>query len=387
MASLRNSTDNPIRILIVDDSSVIRRTIRHALIEHSDIEVIGTAKDGAAALAFVKHTKPDVMILDIEMPIMDGITTLKEIRKSDVSLPIIMFSSLTKVGSQSTLTALTEGASDYVGKPDSAGDMQEFLHVLEQTLIPKIRALCPNKGHSSKNALSQLSRNEAKERSKPQIAPDPVATQQPVNNSPVRLLNSPIDAVCIGVSTGGPAALVSVFSQWTEPLKVPVFIVQHMPTQFTELLAKKLTSISGMPVKEAVHGEVAIAGQAYLAPGGSHLTVKDIGGRVATHLNQDPPENFCRPAVDVLFRSAARVYGSRLLGVVMTGMGSDGMLGAQNIIQANGHVIAQDEATSLIWGMPGAVVRAGLAEKILPLDQIPAEICIMVSRKRSSAQG
>lgn len=386
MALLLDSKDNPIRILIVDDSAVIRRTIRHALIAHSDLEVVGTANDGAAAVAFVQHTKPDVMILDVEMPIMDGITALKEIRKSDWSLPIIMFSSLTKVGSQSTLTALTEGASDYVGKPDNTSDMQEFLTVLEQTLIPKIRALCPDKGLNTGLAVRKLARNNTKDVLKPRTAPDLSVAPHPVPSSPAKLFdNNPIEAVCIGVSTGGPAALVTVFSQWTEPLKVPVFIVQHMPAQFTELLAKKLTSISGMPVKEAVHGEVAIAGQAYLAPGGHHMTVKDIGGRIATHLNQDPPENFCRPAVDVLFRSAARAYGSRLLGVVLTGMGSDGMLGAQHIIQANGQVIAQDEATSLIWGMPGAVVRAGLAQKILPLDEIHTEISLMVSRKRSLA--
>jgi two-component system chemotaxis response regulator CheB len=192
-----------------------------------------------------------------------------------------------------------------------------------------------------------------------------------------------VEAVFIGVSTGGPAALAKVFVSWPEPLSVPVFIVQHMPPQFTELLAKKLTSISGMPVKEPFDGEVALAGQAYIAPGGYHMFVKGLGSRVTIHLNQDPPENFCRPAVDVLFRSAAKVYANRLLGVVLTGMGSDGMLGAQQIYASGGKVIVQDETTSLIWGMPSAVIQAGLADKILPLEEIPKEISIRVARKKS----
>ncbi len=387
MASPIGSQRNRIKILIVDDSAVMRRCIHNALITHADLEVIGTANNGAAAVAFVQRTRPDIIILDIEMPIMDGIAALREIRKSDWSLPIIMFSSLTQAGTQTTLTALTEGASDYVGKPENTRDVQEFLTTLQQTLIPKIRDLCSNMRLKRESIPRLLTNTKTSGLATPHPDSKPVTAQEFTVSSRDRLYPEPIDAVCIGASTGGPAALVKLFSGWPEPLKIPVFIVQHMPAQFTGLLAKKLTSVGGMPVKEAIHGEVTVAGCAYLAPGGFHLTVENIGGQIFTHLNQDRPENFCRPSVDALFRSAAKVFGCRLLGVVLTGMGSDGMLGSQNIIQAHGQIMAQDQTTSLIWGMPGAVVRAGFAQKILPLGDMHYEISLMASRARSSAQG
>ena len=379
-----------IEVLIVDDSAVMRRIIRGALLAHPDINVIGTANDGAAAVAFVQHTRPDVVIMDIEMPVMDGLEALREIRKFDWTLPIIMFSSLTQVGTQSTLAALTGGASDYAAKPSNLNDPKECDTHLNETLIPKIRALCQKKKASLTSAQPQTTKlpQSSVVTSKP-VAPSIASASSSasatttVSCTPAKFTYKSVEAVCIGVSTGGPAALAKVFAAWPEPLNVPVFIVQHMPPQFTELLAKKLTTISGMPVKEPVDGEIAVAGQAYIAPGGYHMIVKDLGGRVTMHLNQDPPENFCRPAVDVLFRSAAKVYASRLLGVVLTGMGSDGMLGAQQISASGGQVIVQDEATSLIWGMPGAVVQAGLADKILPLDEVPNEISIRISRKKS----
>ncbi|MEI6836172.1 MAG: chemotaxis response regulator protein-glutamate methylesterase [Alcaligenaceae bacterium] len=375
----------PIKVLIVDDSAVMRRIIRNALTAQADLEVIGTANDGEAAVTFVRRTRPDVVILDVEMPVMDGLEALREIRKFEGSLPIIMFSSLTQAGTQSTLTALINGASDYVSKPSNLNDPKESIKVLEQALIPRIRALCGRDKASVISAEQTASRGGLSVgNQKPNTPPVAKVPPQSTVSALAGLFSNPIDAVCIGVSTGGPAALTQLFSQWREPLRVPVFIVQHMPPQFTETLAAKLTSVSGMPVKEAVHGEVAVAGQGYLAPGGYHMVVKDIGGRVIIQLNQDPPENFCRPAVDVLFRSAAKVYASRLLAVVLTGMGSDGTLGAQQIVQARGEVIAQDEASSVIWGMPGAVVRAGLAQKVLPLSEIHNEINVMLARKRSS---
>jgi len=377
-----------IQVLIVDDSAVMRRVIRGALLTHPDINVIGTANDGAAAVAFVQHTRPDVVIMDIEMPVMDGLEALREIRKFDWALPIIMFSSLTHVGAESTLAALTGGASDYAAKPSNLSDPKECNALFNETLIPKIRALCKKKGTSSTSTQPQFTRPPQSTAVTPKPAIPPIASASASATStapstPARFTFKSVEAVCIGVSTGGPAALAKVFAAWSEPLSVPVFIVQHMPPQFTELLAKKLTTISGMPVNEPVDGEVALAGHAYIAPGGYHMIIKDLGGRVTMHLNQDPPENFCRPAVDVLFRSAAKVYASRLLGVVLTGMGSDGMLGAQQISASGGQIIVQDEATSLIWGMPGAVVQAGLADKVLPLDEIPTEISIRISRKKS----
>ncbi len=386
MALTSQPSSVPIQVLIVDDSAVMRRIIRNALTAHADIEIIGIAKDGAAAVEFVRQTRPDLIILDIEMPVMDGLEALREIRKFERSVPIIMFSTLTQVGTQSTMTALMEGASDYASKPTNLNDLAEANKVFEEILIPKIRALCTGKAARVRPVEKPSVVNVAAPSA---IVGRPIAATTSSQAAPPKpatpLLGGPIEAICIGVSTGGPAALAQLFGQWKEPLSVPVFIVQHMPPQFTETLAKKLTSVSGMPVKEAVHGEVAVAGQGYLAPGGFHMVVKEIGGRVVIQLNQDPPENFCRPAVDVLFRSAATLYASRLLAVVLTGMGSDGLLGAQQIVQARGQVIAQDEATSVIWGMPGAVARAGLAQKVLPLDEIHTEISVMLLRKRSQA--
>jgi len=185
---------------------------------------------------------------------------------------------------------------------------------------------------------------------------------------------APVGALCIGVSTGGPAALFKLFESWRSPLNVPIFIVQHMPPKFTTMLATRLSEVGVIPVQEPYDGQEALAGQAYLAPGGFHLVVKRKGLKVFMHLNEDPPENSCRPAVDVLFRTAAQVYGGSLLAVVLTGMGCDGLRGAQEIVKYQGMVLAQDEASSVIWGMPGAVAAANLAEKVLPLASIADEI-------------
>ena len=352
---------NSIKILVVDDSAVMRRVILNSLVAHDELEVIGTASNGLSAIEFIRRLRPDIVTLDIEMPVMDGLLALREIRKFDRTLPIIMFSSLTQRGAESTIVALMEGASDYVSKPANLSDAKEALSVLEQTLIPKIKALCL--GDSLTPSLpSSVVLNPTKH----------LSSVKPVMSGYVS--GSRIEAICIGVSTGGPAALGQIFEKWTEPLVVPVFIVQHMPAQFTTLLAQKLASLHNISVTEPVDGEVVVNGHVYIAPGGVHLALQEIAGKVIIRLTQEPPENFCRPAVDVLFRTAASIYRNRLLGIVLTGMGSDGTKGAQLIKQAGGQVFAQDQATSLIWGMPGAVVRAGLANKIVPLNDIYQEI-------------
>jgi len=389
---------NPIRILVVDDSAVMRRFIINALVAHDDLEVIGTASNGLSAIDFVRKSRPDIVILDIEMPVMDGLSGLREIRKFDRTLPIIMFSSLTQRGADSTITALMAGASDYVGKPTNLSDAKEAALVLEQTLIPKIKALCLDDHVSmteratadldaKSNDLSRPRRASFQGNAEagssnvlPSTLTSPAVTLNSTAHAPVRptmtgsFSSARIEAVCIGVSTGGPAALGRIFERWTEPLAVPVFIVQHMPAQFTTLLAQKLAGLHNIPVTEAVDGEVVMNGHVYIAPGGLHLALEEIAGRVMIRLTLEPPENFCRPAVDVLFRTAASIYGPRLLGIVLTGMGSDGAKGAMSISRAGGQIIAQDQATSLIWGMPGAVVRAGLAKKIMPLGDVYQEL-------------
>jgi two-component system chemotaxis response regulator CheB len=383
-------TTEIIRVLVVDDSAVMRRIIISALMKHPQIQIAGTAANGRLAIQAVARLKPDLVTLDIEMPEMDGIAALKEIRRTDPQLPIIMFSSLTQRGTTATMDALTNGASDYVGKPVSEESTAEAVRVLEETLIPKIKllGLRGSRLTGSANSIRSLGlpvkehglvRREsmsmpALERIAPVTAK---VVTPPANHSVVRQEGrslASVGALCIGVSTGGPAALLKVFESWRAPLTIPIFIVQHMPPKFTTMLASRLTEVGVMPVQEPYDGQEALVGQAYMAPGGFHLMLKRKGLKVFMHLTEDAPENSCRPAVDVLFRSAAQVYGRSLLAVVLTGMGSDGLLGAQEIVRSHGMVLAQDEATSVIWGMPGAIVAANLAEKVLPLQEIAGEI-------------
>ena len=382
--------EDKIRVLIVDDSAVMRRIIMTSLMKHPDIEVVGTAGNGLLAIESIKRLNPDIVTLDVEMPEMDGITALREIRKSHPNLPIVMFSSTTQRGASDTMDALTYGASDYVGKPQAASDPAEAYRVLEENLIPKIKALCQSATGEGKKTIPLKERGAARREALSMTVPEKITalpsaqTSSTVNPKVVRLEGRPlypVNALCIGVSTGGPAALMKIFELWRTPLPVPIFIVQHMPPKFTTLLAARLTEIGAMPVQEPYDGQEALVGQAYLAPGGYHLELRQKGTKVLMYLNEDPPENSCRPAVDVLFRSAAKVYGQSLLAVVLTGMGYDGLRGAEDIIRNNGVVLAQDEASSVIWGMPGAIAQADLAEKILPLEAIPDEILFRTNLK------
>ncbi len=372
-----------IRVLIVDDSAVMRRIIMTSLMKHPEIEVVGTAANGLLAIESIKRSNPDIVTLDVEMPEMDGITALREIRKIYPILPIIMFSSTTQIGAKATMDALTYGASDYVGKPQASADPADAYKVLEENLIPKIKALCQRANGDGKKITSIKERGAARREGLSMPTPakitllPSVQSPSPLNTKVTRPEGRPlypVEALCIGVSTGGPAALMKVFEMWRTPLSVPIFIVQHMPPKFTTLLAARLTEVGVIPVQEPYEGQEALAGHAYLAPGGYHLELKKKGIKVFMHLNEDPPENSCRPAVDVLFRSAAKVYGQSLLAVILTGMGHDGLRGAEDIIRSNGVVLAQDEETSVIWGMPGAIAQADLADKILPLEAIPDEI-------------
>ena len=373
-----------VRVLIVDDSAVMRKIIASALQKEPSIEIAGYAANGLQAIEAVQTCNPDVVTLDIEMPEMDGLTALREIRKENKYLPIIMFSSLTHKGAQAAVMALTAGASDYVGKPANAtGGIDDAFKVLETELIPKIIGL-------AKRIKSRRAKEEgAGEAPKPIPAVIPKAALAPKPILPVKtpsslvskiskvtsgVLAKPAEAVCIGVSTGGPEALMQVFGAFNAPLSVPIFIVQHMPADFTTLLAARLSATGVMTVKEAEEGEIAEPGVVYIAPGGFHMTLSRPGTKTIVHLNTEPPENSCRPAVDVLFRTAADVYGSSLLTVMLTGMGYDGLKGSQVVKEKGGQLIAQDEATSVIWGMPGAVVQAGLADAVLPIDKITDEI-------------
>jgi len=346
----------PVRVLIVDDSVVVRKLVGDALGASAEVQVAGTASSGAIALAKIPQLNPDVITLDIEMPGLNGIETLTEIRKLYPKLPVIMFSTLTERGAAITLEALSLGASDYVTKPSNSETLASAMEQVRSELTTKIVSLA-----SRRTAAGP---------------PVPVATAKR------RAGNQRIDILAIGVSTGGPNALAEVIPRLPEDFPVPVVVVQHMPPLFTRLLAERLNSRSPLSVQEAEAGKALERGQVWIAPGDYHMAVGRRGTGVVLNLNQDPPENSCRPAVDVLFRSVAQTYGANVLGVVMTGMGSDGARGAAHIREAGGEILVQDEASSVVWGMPGAVVSAGAADQICPLPEISQEIVRRVTSSR-----
>jgi len=352
----------PVRVLVVDDSVVVRKLLSEALASSPDVKLAGTASSGTIALAKIPQLNPDVITLDIEMPGLDGIQTLTEIRKLYPKLPVIMFSTLTERGAAITLEALARGASDYMTKPSNSESLAGAMEQVRKELVAKIVSLT-----SRSRGTSAAPRSQAR--------------------SLVRTTsgNQRIDILAIGTSTGGPNALAEVIPHLPGDFPVPVVVVQHMPPLFTRLLAERLNSQSALAVQEGEAGKTLMPGQVWIAPGSYHMTVARKGAGVALNLNQDPPENSCRPAVDVLFRSVAQTYGPNVLGVVMTGMGADGARGAAHIRDAGGEILVQDEASSVVWGMPGAVVEAGAADKICPLLEISSQIVHRVTSSRSQA--
>lgn len=358
-----------IRVLVVDDSVVVRRIVSDVLTTDPELEVVGTAANGKIGLAKIPQLNPDIVTLDVEMPEMDGLETLDAIRKVYPKLPVIMFSTLTLKGGTTTLDALAHGASDYVTKPANVGSVAAAQQSLRDQLIPKIKGLC------GKSAPIQLAVSERATRVDP---PSPIPRRAPINVAPV-------DVVAIGVSTGGPNALSKLLPAIPSNFPVPIVIVQHMPPMFTKLLADRLNAQSQIEVHEAADGQAILPGQAYLAPGDFHMIVRRQLTRVVVSLQQEPPENSCRPAVDVLFRSVVDLYGAGTLGVILTGMGQDGLRGCEQIRELGGQVLAQDELSSVVWGMPGSVARAGLANQILPLDQLASEIVKRVQLRRTGS--
>lgn len=350
-----------IRILVVDDSAVFRRLVADELASDPGLEVVGTAANGRIALARMTQVNPDLVILDVEMPEMDGLETLKELRKTYRRLPIIMFSALTERGAEVTLDALALGATDYFAKPNDLGSLDASLRVIREELIPKIKVICaPPGSHAEPSSARTGVRAPAR---------------APASTGTVRV-------VVIGASTGGPNALAEIFARLPADFPVPILIVQHMPPMFTRLLAERLSAESQIRVEEGASGTVIQPGRAWVAPGDHHMIVVPDGAQHRLLLHKDPPENSCRPAVDVLMRSSAQAFGSDQLAVILTGMGQDGLRGSEAVREAGGRVIAQDEATSVVWGMPGFVVRAGLADKVVPLPQVADEILRQVRTRR-----
>ena len=326
-----------IRVLIVDDAVVVRRMVSDVLSSDPALEVAGTAPNGRIAMAKISHLNPDLVTLDVEMPVMDGLETLAAIRKTHPTLPVIMFSTVTERGASATLDALALGAKDYVTKPANVGSVGVAMQRIRDELIPKIKVFCSKGRHIG---------IAAKPAASPFRSPQKAKTTRPQR----------IDIVSIGVSTGGPNALTELLSQLPVTFPVPIVIVQHMPPLFTKSLAERLSTLSEIGVREGARGEFLRGGCAWIAPGGYHM---DLVREVATtqiHVHQNPPENSCRPAVDVLFRSVAKIYGRRALAVVLTGMGQDGLRGCECIREAGGQILIQDEPSSVVWGMPAGLL-------------------------------
>jgi two-component system, chemotaxis family, protein-glutamate methylesterase/glutaminase len=339
-----------IRVLVVDDAVVVRSRISKILSDDPELEVVGVAANGRIALAKIPHVNPDVIILDVEMPDMNGLETLTAIREIYPHLAVIMFSTSTRQGATATLEALSLGASDYATKPSNLGSVEASNQHIREDLIPKIKVFGAGTDLSPSTTISDL------------VVP---AVNRRIHQ---------VDVVVIGVSTGGPNALAKLLPALPADIGVPILIVQHMPAMFTKLLAERLASKCQIRVDEAVSGVTLEPGQAWIAPGDFHMSVQRQGDVVRLVTDQKPPENSCRPSVDVLLRSVAKVYQAGAIAVILTGMGQDGLHGCKCIREVGGQVLAQDKASSVVWGMPSFVINAGLVDKILPIDQMAGEI-------------
>ena len=359
-----------IRVLIVDDSVVVRKVVSEAISSDPAIQVAGTAADGKIALAKIPLLNPDIITLDVEMPGINGIETLKEIRRLYPKLPVIMFSTMTERGAAITLDALSLGASDYVTKPSKSGDPDVAAERVRTEMVPKIKALCAQRPIEPPSALLAAPATD-------------VAVPQLIIPAVPRQASSRIDILAIGASTGGPNALAKMLPLFPANFPIPIVIVQHMPPLFTRLLSDRLNDQTKITIREGVPGSILEPGHVWIAPGDFHMVVERFGANVRLAMNQRSHENSCRPSVDVLFRSVAKVYGSNVLALVLTGMGADGVRGSQHIREQGGLVYVQDEASSVVWGMPGLVAQAGLADDIIPLDIMAYEIVRRVKNSRS----
>lgn len=357
-----------VRVLICDDSATVRSVLQRHL--HSDplIRVVGKAANGKEGVDAVLAGGIDVVLLDIEMPVMDGMTALPRLLAADRTIKVLMSSTLTTHGAAIALEALRLGAADFIPKPTTAGGglMDEGFRA---ELIAKVRGLG-----------RQCHRRRARASGSP--AALPVGSEP--STAALRLRPAPHQrpaVLAIGSSTGGPAALLTLFAALGNQVGIPILLTQHMPASFTPMLAEHIRRLGGPSCAEAVDGETLRAGHVHLAPGNRHLTVIGREGTATIALTDDPPENFCRPAVDPMLRSLAAAFPGRVLMVMLTGMGQDGLLGAERIVAGGGSVIAQDEASSIVWGMPGAVARAGLCQAVLPLKELAGKLLPLVGRR------
>lgn len=380
-----STRQDKLRVMVVDDSVVIRGMISRWIGAEQDMEVAASLRTGLDAVNQLERINPDVAVLDIEMPELDGISALPQLLAKKRDLIIIMASTLTRRNAEISFKALSLGASDYIPKPEStreAAAAETFRHDLIQKirhLGAKVRRSTPSHAHVSA-PLAPVHHDRPAVRAP--LAPSAPAVQSALTRRSFSMLAPRV--LLIGSSTGGPQALMSLVTEIGPVIdRFPVLITQHMPPTFTTILAEHLARSSRRPAHEAVDGEIVKAGQIYLAPGGRHMRVVRHGADAAIALDDGPPVNFCKPAVDPLFTSAIDVWQGGIMSVILTGMGSDGMRGGKDIVAAGGSVIAQDEATSVVWGMPGAAANAGICAAILPLNQIAPKLVRLFSGDRS----
>jgi two-component system chemotaxis response regulator CheB len=362
-------------ILIVDDSLIFRKIVQKCLDGEDDIKVIGSVRNGVKAMEFIRTQRPDLATLDLEMPEMNGLATLEAIQRvnaEDQELPpigVIMLSAFTKKGADVTIKALESGAFDFITKPEG-NDQQKNFSTLRRQLLAKIRFFTSRRiALKNKQSIEPIyQKKKIPEKTK--------------SDAPIQMVKkTKYKAILIGVSTGGPRALMSVIPELCQHVDIPILIVQHMPPKFTESLAESLNSKCRYQVIEAHHNQSILNKYVYIAPGGKHMVIQRKGAELFIHNNEDPPEHGCRPSVDVLFRSAASVLGADIVAVILTGMGTDGTNGLSKLKSSGAYVIAQDEATSVVWGMPGSAVRSGFVDEVQPLDKIPESIVNVLSNK------
>jgi two-component system, chemotaxis family, protein-glutamate methylesterase/glutaminase len=373
-----------LRVMVVDDSVVIRGMISRWIGAEPDMEVAASLRTGLDAVNQLERVNPDVAVLDIEMPELDGISALPRLLAKKRDLVIIMASTLTRRNAEISFKALSLGASDYIPKPESTREATAA-ETFHHDLIQKIRHLGAKALRRSASACASTSSpSPVLDRAREVTARPAAAPAVPVQLARRPFSNLAPRVLLIGSSTGGPQALMTLIADIGPVIdRFPVLITQHMPPTFTTILAEHLARSSRRPAHEAVDGEIVKAGRIYLAPGGRHMRVVRHGAETAIALDDGPPVNFCKPAVDPLFNSAIDVWQGGIMSVILTGMGSDGMRGGKDIVAAGGSVIAQDEATSVVWGMPGAAANAGICAAILPLNQIAPKLVRLFSGDRS----
>lgn len=365
---------DPFRVMLVDDSAVIRGLFTRSLESDPEVQVVASVGDGQMAVQALAKDKGkiEVIVLDIEMPRMDGLTALPELLKIDPDVPVVMASTLTARNADISLKAMSLGAKDYIPKPSSMRELSAA-DAFKRELLEKVKSLATarrRKIGTASPARPRFSADRTAGAPRPPVAPASPAAKQSAAISLRPAGRRPPQVLCIGSSTGGPQALFKVLGALPKTLRMPILLTQHMPATFTSILADHITRSTGWECVEATDGMPVQSGRVHLAPGDYHMLAERAGTGTVLRLKKDPPENFCRPAVDPMLRSVIATWGGQALAVILTGMGHDGQKGSQALVEAGGTVIAQDEASSVVWGMPGAVARAGLCTAVLPLDQI-----------------